>query len=51
MRTRMHLVLEAVMGKLLTKEYLHTSQMFADGLTKVLNGTDFDSFTNRALNG
>jgi hypothetical protein len=47
----MHLVLEAVTDKGLTKEFVHVSHMFADGLTKVLDGADFDSFANRALNG
>jgi hypothetical protein len=32
-------------------KYVHTSEMFADGLTKVLDGADFDSFANKALNG
>jgi hypothetical protein len=51
MCTRMYLVLEAVTQKRLAIWYVHTSQMFADGLTKVLDGADFNSFANRALNG
>ncbi len=37
MHTRMHLGLEAVMEKCFTIEYVHTSQMFADGLTKQIS--------------
>jgi hypothetical protein len=51
MRTRMNLVLEAVNERRIVAEYVHTLKMFADGLTKVLDGADFDSFANRALDG
>jgi hypothetical protein len=51
MRTRMYLVMEALKENKIRVKYIHTSGMFADGLTKVLDGADFDSFANRALNG
>jgi hypothetical protein len=51
MRTRMYLVMEALKESRIRVKYIHTSGMFADGLTKVLDGADFDSFANRALNG
>ncbi len=51
MHTRMNLVLEAVNERRIVAEYVHTLKMFADGLTKVLDGADFDSFANRALDG
>jgi hypothetical protein len=51
MRTRMYLVMEMLKEGKIEVKYVHTSEMFADGLTKVLDGTDFDSFANKALNG
>jgi hypothetical protein len=51
LRTRMYLVMEALKEGKINVKYVHTSEMFADGLTKVLDGADFDSFANRALNG
>jgi hypothetical protein len=51
LRTRMYLVMEALKEGKISVKYIHTSEMFADGLTKVLDGADFDSFANRALNG
>jgi hypothetical protein len=49
--TRMYLVMEALKEGKINVKYVHTSEMFADGLTKVLDGAVFDSFANRALNG
>jgi hypothetical protein len=51
LRTRMYLVMEALKENRVRVKYVHTSEMFADGLTKVLDGADFDSFANKALNG
>ncbi len=51
MRTRMYLVMEALKEAKIKVKNVHTSEMFVDGLTKVLDGADFDSFANRALNG
>lgn len=51
MRMRMHLVVEVVRDKHFVVEYVLTLQMFADGLTKISDGADFDSFANRALDG
>jgi hypothetical protein len=49
--TRMYLVMEALKEEKINVKYIHASEMFADGLKKVLDGADFDSFANRALNG
>jgi hypothetical protein len=48
LRTRMFLVMEAIKEKKLCVKYVHTSQMSADGLTKILNGADFDFCVDQA---
>ncbi len=40
----MNLVLEAIRQNRLNVEYKHTPAMIADGLTKPLKGSGFDSF-------
>jgi hypothetical protein len=49
LRTRMFLVREAIEERKLRVRYVHTSQMSADGLTKILDGSDFDFFVDQAL--
>ena len=44
----MFLVMEAIKEKKLCVKYVHTSQMSADGLTKILNGADFDFCVDQA---
>jgi hypothetical protein len=45
----MNLCREAVQEKRINVEYIHTSKMLADGLTKVLEGKEFTSFHNNLL--
>jgi hypothetical protein len=45
----MFLVMEAIKGKKLRVKFIHTSQMSADGLTKILDEADFDFFVDQAL--
>jgi hypothetical protein len=45
----MNLCREAVQEKQIKVEYIHTSKMLADGLTKVLDGKVFTSFRNNLL--
>jgi len=49
LRTRMYLTMEALQEKKLCVKYIHTSEISADGLTKVLEGSDFDFFVDQAL--
>ncbi len=49
LRVRMNLCREAVQEKRINVEYIHTSKMLADGLTKVLEGKEFTSFRNNLL--
>jgi len=49
LRTRMFLVKEAIEERKFRVRYVHTSQMSADGLTKILDGTDFDFFVGETL--
>jgi hypothetical protein len=49
MRTRMFLVLESLKEKRVTIRYIHTSGMIADGLTKPIEGKDFDYFVNKVM--
>jgi len=49
LRTRMFLVREAIEDRKLRVRYSHTSQMSADGLTKILEGADFDFFIDQTL--
>jgi hypothetical protein len=49
LRVRMNLCREAVEEKRIKVEYIHTSKMLADGLTKVLEGKEFTSFRNNLL--
>ena len=45
----MFLVKEAIEKRKLRVRYVHTSQMSADGLTKILDGMDFDFFVGETL--
>ena len=45
----MNLCQEAVQEKRIKVEYVHTSKMLADGLTKVFEGKEFTSFRNNML--
>ncbi len=49
LRVQMKLCREAVQEKRIKVEYIHTSKMLADGLTKVLEGKKFTSFHNNLL--
>jgi hypothetical protein len=49
LRTRMYLTMEAIQEKKLHVKYIHKLEMSADGLTKVLKGSDFEFFVNQAL--
>ena len=49
LRVRMNLCREAIQEKGIIVEYIHTSKMLADGLTKVLEGKEFTSFRNNLL--
>ena len=49
MRSRMFLVLELLKEQRVTIRYIHTSGMVADGLTKPIDGKDFDYFVNKLL--
>ena len=49
LRVRMNLCREAVQEKRIKVEYIHTSKMLADGLTKVFEGKEFISFCNNLL--
>ncbi len=49
LRARMHLVQEAVINKKLLIKFVLTSEMVVDGLTKALEGGDFDLFAANAL--
>ncbi len=49
MRAQLHLVMETLAQKRVTVKYIHTSGMIADGLTKTLDGADFDFFTDHVL--
>lgn len=49
MHTHMNLVSEAVTEKRIKIEYVHTSKMKADGFTKVLDGSSFDTFPSMIL--
>ena len=50
MRTRMHLVLEAVRQNRAEIRYIGTKGMKADGLSKSLEGLDFVKFRSEVLN-
>jgi hypothetical protein len=49
MRTRMHVAMEAITEKRIVVKYVHTSSMIADGVTKALDGSDFDFFVDQTL--
>jgi hypothetical protein len=49
MRTRMFLVLESLKEQQVTVHYIHTSGMIADGLTKPIDGKDFDYFVSKVM--
>jgi hypothetical protein len=49
LRPRMYLTMEALQEQKVCVKYIHTSEMSADGLTKVLHGSDFDFFVDQAL--
>ncbi len=49
LRVQMNLCREAVQEKRIKVEYIHTSKMLADGLTKVFEGKEFISFRNNLL--
>ena len=49
LHVRMNLCREAVQEKRIKVEYVHTSKMLADGLTKVFEGKEFTSFRNNML--
>jgi hypothetical protein len=49
LRVRMNLGREAVQEKRIKVEYIHTSKILADGLTKVFEGKEFISFRNNLL--
>jgi hypothetical protein len=49
MRAQLHLVMETLAQKRVTVKYINTSGMIADGLTKTLDGADFDFFTDHVL--
>lgn len=49
MRTRMFLVLESIKDKRETIHYIHTSGMIANGLTKPIDGKDFDYYVNKVM--
>ncbi len=50
MRTRLHLVLDAVEEGRLEIRYIITKEMKVDGLTKPLDGADFAKFRKEVLN-
>jgi hypothetical protein len=50
MRTRMHLVLEAVRQNRVEIGYVGTKEMKADGLSKPLEGLEFVKFRLEVLN-
>jgi hypothetical protein len=50
MRTRMHLVLEAVRQNRVQIEYVSTKEMKADGLSKPLESMEFVKFRSEVLN-
>ncbi len=50
MRTRLHLVLEAVQQDRVEIKYANTKGMKADGLTKPLEGAEFVKFRKEAMN-
>jgi hypothetical protein len=45
----MNLCREAIKRKGITIQYLHTTKMIADGLTKALDGKDFTIFATSLL--
>ncbi len=49
LRVQMNLCREAVQEKRIKVEYIHTSKMLADGLTKVFEGKEFIFFRNNLL--
>jgi hypothetical protein len=49
LHVRMTLCREAVEEKRITVEYIHTSKMLADGLTKLLEGKELTFFRNNLL--
>jgi len=49
LRTRMFLVLESLKEKRVNIRYIHTSGMNADGLTKPIDGKDFDYFVSKVM--
>ncbi len=49
LRVRMNLCQEVVQEGRIIVEYIHTSKMLADGLTKALEGKEFTSFRNNLL--
>jgi hypothetical protein len=49
MRSRKYLVMESLPEQRVTIKYIHTSEMLADGLTKPIEGKDFDYFVNKLL--
>jgi hypothetical protein len=47
MSTRMHLAVEAVQDIRVEIQYVHTSRIIADGLTKPIEGKCFDLFVKK----
>jgi hypothetical protein len=41
--------MESLPEQRVTIKYIHTSEMLADGLTKPIEGKDFDYFVNKLL--
>lgn len=50
MRTRLHLVLEAVQQDRVEIKYINTKSMKVDGLTKPFEGAEFGVFRKEVLN-
>jgi hypothetical protein len=49
MRSRKYLVMEALKEKRVIVKYIHTSEMLADGLTKPIDGKDFNFFVDKLM--
>jgi hypothetical protein len=45
----MHVAMEAITEKRIVVKYVHTLSMIADGVTKALDGSDFDFFVDQTL--